>query len=119
MSGEVSADGEPIVRLQVAGTNWIGVIDTGFNGHLDLPLALKPHVNAVFYADQDSILADGSIIKDAIYEFDFPFDGHMVRVYASFSPVTENLIGTALLADYRLEIDFPADTVELTRLQGP
>jgi hypothetical protein len=48
---------------------------------------------------------------------DFPFDGGTLRVNATFAQVSEILIGTRLLRDYRLEIDFPARTVQLERIR--
>lgn len=46
--GQVSQNGVPWIELQVAGQNWRAVIDTGFNGHLELPLSLQTQVNARF-----------------------------------------------------------------------
>ena len=42
-------------------------------------------------------------------------DGHIVQAEATFVPAQEILVGTNLLRAYRLEVDFPAQTVELMR----
>jgi hypothetical protein len=47
---------------------------------------------------------------------DFPFDDEVVTVEATFAPVGEILIGTRLLRNYRLEIDFATGTVLLERV---
>lgn len=39
MTGTVTDDGVPIIMLPVAGQMWPGIIDTGFNGDLELPRA--------------------------------------------------------------------------------
>ena len=48
--GTVTDDGTPTILLPVAGRDWVVVIDTGFNGGLELPEPLRPHVNARFTA---------------------------------------------------------------------
>jgi hypothetical protein len=45
------------------------------------------------------------------FHVDFPFDGQTVRVQATFVDGDEILIGTRMLRDYRLRIDFPARTM--------
>ncbi len=35
--GTVSADGVPTITVSIAGQDWIAIIDTGFNGDLELP----------------------------------------------------------------------------------
>lgn len=45
-----------------------------------------------------------------------PFDGWIAKVQATFVDGGEILIGTRLLRDYRLTIDFPAGTVLLERV---
>lgn len=119
MTGEISPDGEPILSFNFGGTEWIGVIDTGFTGEVDLPLALHGYFGGTPWGQRQSVLTDGTIVTDDVYVVDFPFDGQLLRVQVSYTPVSALLIGTGLLLDYRLEIDFPAGTVELTRLQGP
>ncbi|HEX3998635.1 MAG TPA: hypothetical protein VHX65_08820 [Pirellulales bacterium] len=53
--------------------------------------------------------------KRTVFLADFPFDGQTVRVQATFADGDEILIGTGMLRDYRLRIDFPARTVAIDR----
>jgi hypothetical protein len=46
--GTVSADGIPTILLPVAGQDWRAAVDTGFNGDLELPNALRPFVHPRF-----------------------------------------------------------------------
>lgn len=46
---------------------------------------------------------------------DFPFDERLVLAEATFVNGNEILIGTGMLRDYRLAIDFPLKTVALER----
>jgi len=115
IAGTVEAEGLPVIYLPVAGRTWRATIDTGFNGDLELPPAVATAVNARFFAEGSAALAGGQRIQEDYYLVDFPFDGRTVRAVASFVAGSEILIGTRLLRDYRLEIDFPAHEVKLDR----
>jgi predicted aspartyl protease len=112
----VNADGMPVILLAIAGQSWPAIIDTGFNGDLELPDSLKPAVNARYLNRLLSLLAGGLYIEEDNYEVDFPFDGQVVVAEATFVPRQDILLGTRLLQQYRLEIDFVARTVLLERV---
>ena len=115
ITGSLTPDGVPVIRIDVAGTSWTAIIDTGFNGDLELPSRLQPLVNARFICRNRSLLAAGQIIEEDTYAVDFPFDGQVRLAEATFAAHDEILIGTHLLREHRLEIDFPAGTVRLER----
>src|SRR5438132_1513318 len=60
--------------LDVADREWKATIDTGFNGDLELPIALYPHVNPRFLATASSYLAADKMVMEGHYIIDFPFD---------------------------------------------
>lgn len=115
IEGSVDEKGLPIVTLLIAGKEWKATIDTGFNGDLELPYGLGSHVNPQFFGRGLSLLAGGQSLEEEHYLVDFPFDGEVVRALATFVSGDEILIGTHLLRDYRLLIDFPASEVKLER----
>jgi predicted aspartyl protease len=115
IEGIVDEKGIPVVSLTIAGQEWQATIDTGFNGDLELPYALGSHVNPQCFGRGLSLLAGGQSVEEEHYLVDFPFDGRTVRALATFVPGDEILIGTHLLSDYRLLIDFPASEVKLER----
>jgi predicted aspartyl protease len=115
ITGTVTDDGSPIVRLPVAGRDWPAVVDSGFNGDLELPEAFGRHVNARYLGPQRASLASGQEVVEELFNVDFPFDGRTVLAEASFVPGDTILLGTRLLRQYRLVIDFPARTVTLER----
>ena len=99
--GEVSDDGVPIVILKFIGREWSAIIDTGFNGDLELPSELRGKLNDQPVGRVKSKLASGQVVEeDAI---------------ATFSPDSQLLIGTNLLGDYFLEIKFASKSVRLER----
>jgi predicted aspartyl protease len=112
----VTDDGVPQLLLTVAGQQWPAIIDTGFNGELELPDHLRSAVNAQFIGRIHVALGGGQHIEEDVYLADFPFDGEMLLAEATFVSGQAILLGTHLLRLYRLEIDFPARTVRLERV---
>ena len=116
MHGIVSDTGVPIINLSVAGQEWTATIDTGFNGDLELPEALRNVLNPQYVGKVTSALAGGQTIEKDVYLVDFPFDGDIIQARATFVIGSEILIGTHLLREYRLQIDFVRQTVILERV---
>jgi predicted aspartyl protease len=116
MTGEVDETGTPILRLTVAGREWVATIDTGFNGDLELPEELAQHFAIKYVGESSTTLAGGQVIEEKLYSLDFPFDGGTVVAEAAFAPTDGILIGTGLFRDYRLEINFVTRTVLLEKV---
>lgn len=113
--GHVSDHRVPLTSLDVDGEEWQAIIDTGFNGDLELPDALRDTVNARYTGRISSALAGGQTIDEDAYLVEFPFDGEVVQATATFVDGAEILIGTNLLRQHRLEIRFARRTVQLER----
>jgi len=111
IEGIITEDGVPAIDVEVHSQRWQAIIDTGFNGELELPERLRSHVNAQFVGRATSLLAANQRIDEDVFLVDFRFDGQIVRVQATFVDGDEILIGTRMLWTYRLQIDFPARTV--------
>jgi len=113
--GAITPEGLPVIILAIGGSSWPAIIDTGFNGDLELPASLQLLLNARFLCRNRSLLAAGQIIEEDSYLVDFPFDGLTLVAEATFVPGGEILIGTHLLRQYSLLIEFPARTLQLNR----
>ena len=113
----MSSYGVPTVTLSIASRDWIAIIDTGFNGGLELPDDLRESLNSRYVGRFSSALAGGQTIEEDVYLVDLPFDGQLVQAEATFVLGTQILIGTHLLRDYRLTVDFVVKTVELERVE--
>jgi hypothetical protein len=81
-----------------------------------MPESLRASVNPRFRARTRSLLAGGQEIDEDSYEVEFPFDGQTLDVEATFAPGGEILVGTNLLWNYLLEINFIDMTVRLQKL---
>lgn len=81
------------------------VVDTGFEGYLTLPSALITELGLPYLARIDANLADNSNVAVNVYSATILWKGteHDVAVLAMGS---RPLIGTALLEDSHLSIDF-------------
>jgi predicted aspartyl protease len=114
--GTVTESRVPTVELTVAGQGWEAIVDSGFNGDLELPIELKNQIKCRFIGPQISILAGNQRIEEDAYEVEIVFDDKLMRAEATFAVGRQILIGTRILRSHRLEIDFPARTVTLTRV---
>ena len=113
--GTVSSDGTPVIEVDVAGLNWSAIIDTGFNGDLELPEALRGKLNDQPIGRLRSALAGGRIIEEDAYSVEFPFDNQSHNAVATFVADEQILIGTNLLRAYHLQIRFARGTLRLER----
>jgi predicted aspartyl protease len=113
--GRVSLDGIPLITLNLAGEEWSAIIDTGFNGDLELPSRLQGRLNDQPVGRVKSALAGGQILEEDAYLIDFPFDGELVQATATFGPDSRILLGTHLMRYHDLRINFALGTVLLER----
>ena len=119
IQGFVSPQGVPTILLPIANQEWPAVIDTGFNGDLELPAALRASVNIVEHIGPIRFaLAGGQAIEEDVYLVVFPFDGEVIEAEATFVATNQILLGTRLLRDYRLEVNFVTRVVALERVSA-
>ena len=114
MTGEV-VGGTPYIELRIGERTWKAVIDTGFNADLELPQALFDTVVIRHLGEAVSHLAAGCTTTQDYYLVRLPFDDGMIEATASFVDNNEILVGTALLKDYVLTIDFVLGSVLVQR----
>jgi clan AA aspartic protease len=91
------------------------MIDTGFNGDLELPERLRNKLRARYIGPIKALLAGGQSITQEAYDVLVSFDGKVRQAEATFVDTKEILIGTRFLRKYRLEVDFVAETLLLER----
>jgi hypothetical protein len=114
--GVIDDLGLPVLSLELDEQTWPAVIDTGFNGDVELPADLRQAFDTIALGVIDSQLAGGVTTTEECYYLEFPFDGEFRPVQATFVDSHRILIGTRLIRDYRLTIDFPARTLLLERV---
>ena len=107
-------NGSPIIEMNIQGKIWKAAVDTGFNSDLELPRSLFDAVVIRYVSEGYSMLAGGLSTVQAFYQVRVPFDGQVVEALATFVDEETILLGTGLLKEYVLLIDFPAGSVHLT-----
>ena len=112
----VSDVGVPIIKLSIAGQEWDATIDTGFNGYLELPETLRNVLSAQYIGRVTSVLAGGQTIEEKLYQVNILFDGRTIPAEATFVVDGEILLGTRLLREYFLQVDFVRQTVVLEKV---
>jgi predicted aspartyl protease len=113
--GIVNNDGLPCILLTLAGQDWLTIIDTGFNGGVELPLELKGEFNDQPFGEITAQLGGNKRIVEDSFLVDFPFDGELVPTIATYVEGKEILLGTLLLQSYSLTIHFARREVYLQR----
>ena len=117
--GRVNDDGVPEITLAIGNDDWPAIVDTGFNGDLELPQALFHLLAPVYVGTVTSSLAGGQTVVEDCYQVQIPFDGRAVTAQATFVDAPSILIGTRLIQEYRLTVDFPEKAVQLERAPRP
>ncbi|MCE9552793.1 MAG: hypothetical protein K8T91_05380 [Planctomycetes bacterium] len=105
----------PVVSLEIGGIIFDAVVDTGFNGYLELPNILRSILQPRFAGRVKSLLGGGQRIEEDVYLVSIPFDGDLVEASATFVDGDKILLGTQMLKDHRLVIDFKGLSVLVDR----
>ena len=116
ITGTVTVSGTPIIQMVLAGQTWDAIVDTGFNGHLELPQSLKSVLNPKYLFDIVSVLAAGQTVIEQLFEVQIAFDGKTITAEATFVPGSQILLGTAMLRDHQLEINFKTGNLVIDRV---
>lgn len=89
-------------------------VDTAFNGHLVCNRKVVQQLGLVQWAATEAILADGSRITLESYVAYVEWFGTMVEVQVIANDGGLPLLGTELLDDRFLQVDYKNRTVEIT-----
>jgi len=120
IDGLIRPTGTPVVSLKVFGTRGEitveGVLDTGFDGFLCLPIPLAVTLGLELIEVIRAELADGTIIEDElVFAGQAEWDGAVVRVPMVLTRSEDPLIGTAFLKGHVVQLDYKANSVRIER----
>lgn len=109
--GSINENGELLIKLTIIGfrgeTVVAGILDTGFNGAILLPAAIIAELGMDLRATGMSRLADGSRTRDLTFNGKIRWMGKVVPAEVILSFGDETLIGTELLENCKIVIDYP------------
>lgn len=111
MKGKINQVGSPIIEIEVYGRKGKvtieGILDTGFDGFICLPIALAVPLELELRDVTDSELADGTIIEnELVFGGKVRWQGKMVMVDILLTKASDTLIGTGLLKDSEINLNF-------------
>ena len=109
----------PTTTLEVIGlqssTEITAIIDTGFQGDLLLPISQAKTLGLVLSGYAPAILADGSRTSQMVFAGSVRFLGKIRQAEIFVADTDAALVGTELLSDCQLVVDFPNQKVSLFR----
>lgn len=114
MRGRVTDDGrEPVLPVDLLSLTGVStrieaVVDSGFTGRLSLPLAMVEAFGLPLVGSAESVLADGSVVREDVCAARVLWHGRELPVRALVSGTTP-LIGMALLSGSELRIRAEGD----------
>ena len=94
-------------------TEILAWIDTAFNGGLAIPRNLAVELGLVEVSYVEAILADGKSVELPLFRCIIDWFGNRYETEIAASEGKFALLGTMLLADRELHIDYKARTVEI------
>jgi len=114
--GIVNENLEAVLQVRLTnGATIKCVLDTGFNGSLLLPREFV-EINAMLFVGREKVMMVEEIsteIDTAIAEVNWLDEEFSIRIF--ISETDEFLIGTQMLADTLLEINYKNRTVKITK----
>jgi clan AA aspartic protease len=93
-----------------------GILDTGFDGFLCLPIPIAVSLGLQLIDVVRSELADGTVLEDdLVFAGRAEWDGAVKDVEVLLTRAEDVLIGTAFLQEHRVQLDYVANTVRVER----
>ena len=89
------------------------VLDTGFTGHLCLARRHRRSMNLRLVGEVETGLADGSRTMQPVYLGTITFFGVARPVFVTLTRSSDSLIGTALLLNRQVHLDFSRHTLTM------
>jgi len=120
ITGVILDLGTPVSELKIRGSRQArtveGILDTGFNGFLCLPISLAVPLGLELIDVITSELADGTIVEDElVFAGQAEWDGAFMHIRILLTKSEDILIGTDFFQGYRVQLDHPAGTVRIEK----
>lgn len=113
-----NSNNQPTIDLDVYGLNrhinTSALIDTGFSGHLTLSIPEALSIGLKLIAIAPVELANGKIYDEFVFEGKVKINKNKLPVEIFLTNSDENLIGSLLLQNRKLTIDYAAMTVDIS-----
>ncbi len=121
IEGVIREAGTPILQLKLVGKGDTeittgGILDTGFDGFLCLPIPLAVSLGLELIDVTRTELADGTVMEDElVFAGRAEWDGTVIEVDILLTRSGDVLIGTAFLKGYLVQLDYQANKVRIEK----
>jgi len=121
IEGTIRGTGTPLLALKVTGKGGVGItvegiLDTGFDGFLCLPIPLAVSLGLELIDVTRTELADGTVVEEElVFAGQAEWDGVVMDVDILLTRSADVLIGTAFLKEYLVQLDYKANTVMIKK----
>lgn len=115
IKGKVNRNDEPEIPLRLhlnkKRQTFLAIIDTGFNGHINIPEAFIKRTNWQEIGVEEYELASGEYMEARVFSGFVYFDKKLLNIPVLAAKSNDVLIGTKLLKNSVLVVDFKNETV--------
>ncbi len=120
ITGRIEESGTPMLKVRVLGDRSEaiieGILDTGFDGALCLPITKAVSLGLELVDVWTSELADGTILEDEpIFSGRMEWDGEIIKTRIVLTKSADCLLGTALLRGMEVGLNYSTNKVSLEK----
>ncbi|HID29791.1 MAG TPA: hypothetical protein EYP19_07265 [Desulfobacterales bacterium] len=118
IKGEISLSGSPIIATRVIGSRaevtLKGILDTGFDGYLCLPVTIAVSLGLELIKLQNAELADGTILEDEpVFSGRMEWNGELIEIRIVLTKSSDTLLGTALLRGMDVRMNYSTGEIAI------
>jgi len=116
IKGEIGPAGSPIIKTKIIGSRAKividGILDTGFTGHLCLPITTAVSLGLELTGLERVELADGAILEDEpVFSGKMEWNENIIDVDIVLTKSADTLLGTALLRGMEVMLNYSTNEV--------
>lgn len=120
ITGRINQDGSPVLSITISGNRNEATVDatldTGFNGHVCLPISAAIPLGLELTGAVRVELADGTVLQDELeFAGKILWDDQIIDVIIVLTKSDESLIGTGLLGNSDVRLNYRTDQVSIER----
>lgn len=123
ITGKISTSGSAIIETRVIGSRTEisveGILDTGFDGYLCLPITTAVSLGLELIKLENSELADGTILEDEpVFLGKMEWYGGIIDVDIVLTKSADTLLGTALLRGMEVRLNYSTNEVVIEKISA-
>ena len=122
IKGKISDNGSPLIEIRVIGSRADitveGVLDTGFDGYLCLPVTTAVSLGLELIKLENAELADGTILEDEpVFSGRMEWDSDVIDVNIVLTKSADTLLGTDLLRGMEVGSNYSTGEVVIEEIR--